>query len=183
MQDPLASWATIASAVVTLFVAILTLINTLIAKDSLKLMQQQEKRRHPFLEIYSVASFVKRFQQQEFRIFAVNLQISNRSDTDDSIKELNLLIHLTRNSGPRSSIAISHVSDSVRSIAELVGKAESDIIKVPVSIKAYEVIRGWALFQVSNEILRNDFDFTYEVKVIDAQNIESSLELMIINEM
>lgn len=182
MQDPLASWATIATAIVTLFVAILTLINTLIAKDSLKIMQQQEKRRHPFLELYYVASFVKRFHEQKFRIYAINLRISNRSDSDNSLKELNLIIQLARNIGPSSSIAFSHVADNMSSIAELVGKTVDEIIKVPTSIKAYEVIKGWALFQVNDEILQNDVDVTYEVKVIDAHNVESSLELMIIHE-
>jgi hypothetical protein len=98
------------------------------------------------------------------------------------VKELNLIVQLSRDYGPSSNIAIPNIVDNLSRFAEMVGKNRDEIINVPFPIKAYEVIRGWALFKVNNEILQDEASRAYAIKVIDAHNIESSLPLIIFQE-
>ena len=179
MQDPLASWAAIISAIATFIVAILTLINILIAKGSLKLMQKKENRWLPLLELYHIDSFVKRFLEQNIRLYLVKVRISNISDSDNSTKEISLIIRFHRNQDISSNIAIQNLSENINYFAQLVDKNNNDILEIPSHIKAHTVKTGWIIFKVGDEILRDAIIELYEIKLVDTHNIESSLRFTI----
>lgn len=68
MQDPLASWTAIIGAIATFIIALLAFYNVRIARNSLKLMEQREKRSLPSLQIFHINSYVKRDKEQDSRI-------------------------------------------------------------------------------------------------------------------
>ena len=146
MQDPLASWAAIGGAIATFVIALLAWFNIRIARNSLKLMEQREKRLHSDLEIFHIASYAKRDRQQDSRIYAVNIRISNRSDTDNSAKDLGLKIYFKRDGGITSNIAIPAIKDVDQRVRGLVGISSDDVIAVPCRIMAHDVVSGWTLF-------------------------------------
>ncbi len=179
MQDPIASWAAIISAIATFIVAILTFFNILIVKGSLKLMQKKESRWLPFLEIYYIDSFVKRFLKQNIRLYFVKVRISNISDSDNSTKEMSLIIKFHRNQDISSNIAIPNLFENINHYAQLVGKNSNDILKIPSHIKAHTVKTGWVIFKIEDEILRDAIIESYEIKLVDTHNTESSLSFTV----
>lgn len=182
MQDPLASWAVILGSIGTLAIAILTLLNIRIARNSLKLMDQREKRLHPDLEIYHVDSYAKRDREHDSRIYAVNIRISNRSDTDNSAKELSLKIYFKRDEGITSNIAIPTIKDAGKRVRDLLGIGSDDIIPVPCRLKAHDIVSGWALFEISDEILSGSRIENNEVILTDTNNVTSSFEILVMRE-
>ncbi len=182
MQDPLASWAAIVAAIATFAVVLLTLFNILIAKNSLKLMQQKEQRWQPNLQLYRVDAYAKRFKGQGFRVYGVNLRISNKSDADNSVKDLSLVIYFSRSATVTSNVAVPLVTSDIRTRADLIGKRQTDIITTPSLVKGHAVISGWAVFKIADDVLGHAPIEAYEVKVIDTHDLESTLEILTIAE-
>jgi len=182
MQDPLASWAAIGTAIATFTVALLTLFNIRIAKNSLKLMQHKEQRWQPNLQLYRIDAFVKRFKSQSFRVYAVNLRISNISDADNSIKDLSLVIYFSRSIPVPSNMAVPHMVSDLRTSAKFIGKSTSEIINTSSLIRAHGVAAGWAVFKVADEVLGDSTIQGYEIRAVDTHDIESTLEILTMTE-
>lgn len=182
MQDPLASWAVIAGTIATFIIASLTFFNVRVARNSLKLMEQREKRLQPSLQIFHINSYVKRDKEQNSRIFAVNIGITCTSDTDNSVKDLSMRIYFKRDGGITSNIAIPIIKDIDKRVTDLVGVISDKILVVPLRIKAHEVITGWALFKISNEFLAGSNIENYQVILTDAHDIESYFEIRVMQE-
>lgn len=183
MQDPLASWVVILGSIGTLVIALLTFLNIRIARSSLKLMEQREKRLHPELDMFHIESYAKRDKEQDSRIYAVNIRISNRSDAGNSAKDLGLKIYFKRDGGITSNIVIPTIKDVDQRVRDLVGIGSDDIIAIPCRIRAHEVVSGWALFEISDEILGGSRIENYEVILTDTNNIISSFEILVMREM
>jgi hypothetical protein len=183
MQDPLASWAAIAGAIATFVIALLTFFSIRIARNSLKLMERREKRLHPDLDIFYIESYLRRDQEKNSRIYAVNIRVSNRSDTDNSVKDLSLKIYFKRGEEIISNIAIPATKNADQRIRDLVGIDTGGIITVPYWVRAHDVVSGWALFEVSGEILVGSRIENYEVILTDADDSTSSFEILVMREM
>jgi hypothetical protein len=182
VQDPLASWAAIAAAGVTLVVAILTLINTLIAKDSLKLMQQKERRWQPDWEMYLIDAYARRDRERGLRVYAANVRICNRSDADNSIKDINLRVLFNRASADSSNISIPLQSDDISAQSALTGLQPDSVLRTPLYLKGHGVVSGWAIFGLHDDILRDADIQVYELKIVDTYNTEASLEILVMQE-
>lgn len=182
MED-LLIWAAILGSIGTLAIAVLAFLNIRMAKNSLKLMEQREKRLHPDLGIFHIDSYVKRDREQNSRIYAVDTRISNRSDTDNSAEDLSLKIYFKRGDGITSNIAIPTIKDVDQRVTDLVGIGSDDIIVVPCRIRAHDVVSGWALFEISDEILDGSRIENYEAILTDTNNITSSFEILVMREM
>lgn len=175
MQSSLASWAAIITAIATFIVAILTFFNILIAKGSLKLMQKKENRWAPFLELYHIDSFGKRFIERNIRLYLVKVRISNISDSNNAAKEISLIVRFHRNRDNSSNIAIPSLSENINYFAQLVNKNNNDILEIPLYIKAHTVKTGWIIFKIEDGILRDATIDSYDIKLVDTYNIEASL--------
>ena len=182
MQDPLASWAAIAGTIVTFIIALLTFFNVRVARNSLKLMEQREKRLQPSLQVFHINSYVKRDKEQNSRIYAVNIGITCASDTDNSVKDLSMRIYFKRDGGIASNISIPTVKDINKRVTDFVGVMSDKILVVPLRIKAHEVIGGWALFEVSNKFLAGSNIENYQVICTDAHDTESYFEIKVMRE-
>lgn len=182
MQDPLASWTAIIGATAAFIIALLAFYNVRVARNSLKLMEQREKRSLPSLQIFHINSYVKRDKEQDSRIYAVNISITCTSDTDNSVKDLSMRIYFKRDGGIASNIAIPIIKDIDKRVTDLVGVTSDRIIVIPLRIKAHEVIAGWALFEISNEFLVGSSIENYQVMLTDVLNIESYFEIKVMRE-
>ena len=182
MQDPLASWAAVIAAIATFIIALLAFYNARVARNSLKLMEQREKRSLPSLQIFLINSYVKRDKEQDSRIYAVNISITCTSDTDNSVKDLSMRIYFKRNGGITSNIAIPIIKDIDKRVTDLVGVTSDRILVIPLRIKAHEVIAGWALFKISNEFLVGSSIENYQVILTDVHDIESYFEIKVMRE-
>lgn len=183
MQDPLASWAVILGAIGTLVIALVAFLNIWIARKSLKLMEQREKLQHPDLEIFHINSYAKQDKEQNSRIYAVNIKISNKSDTDNAAQDLSLKIYFKQNSGITSNIVIPAMKNVDQRVRDLMNIGLADIIAIPCRIKGHDVVSGWALFEISDEIISGARIENYEVTIVDTNGITSSFEILVMREM
>ena len=182
MQDPLASWAGIAGVIATFVIALLTFFNVRVARNSLKLMEQKEKRSQPSLQVFHINSYVKQDKEQGSRIYTANIGITCTSDTDNSVKDLSMKIYFKRDGEITSNIAIPTVKDKDMRITDLIGVSSDKILVVPLRIKAHEVITGWALFVIRDEFLVGSSIENYQVILTDAHDIESYFEIKVMQE-
>lgn len=182
MQALLDNWPAILGSICTLVIASLTFFNIRIARNSLKLMEQREKQRHPDLGLFHINSYAKRDREQGSRIYAVNIRISNRSDVDNAAQDLSLRIYFKRDGEITSNVAIPAIK-SVERVRELVDIGSDDIIAVPCRIRGHDVVSGWALFEISDEIISGACIGNYEVRLVDTNNITSSFEILVMREM
>lgn len=182
MQDPLASWAAIIAAIATFIIALLTFYNVRVARNSLKLMEQREKRLLQSLQIFHINSYVKRDNEQDSRIYAVNIGITCTSDTDNSVKDLSMRIYFKRDGGIASNIAIPIMKDMEKRVTDLVGVTSDSILVIPLRIKAHEAIDGWALFEISNAFLTGSSIENYQVILTDVRESESCFEIKVMRE-
>jgi len=183
MQDPLASWAAIVAAIATFIIALLTFFNVRVARNSLKLMEQREKRLQPSLHSFHINSYMKRDKEQNSRIYAVNIGITCASDTDNSVKDLSMRIYFKRDGGITSNIAIPNMQDVDQKVIDLVGVGADKIFVVPLRIRAHEGVTGWALFQIGNEFLAGSDIENYQVILTDVQDTESYFEINVMREL
>jgi hypothetical protein len=182
MHDPLATWAAIAGTTVTFFIGLLTFFNVRVARNSLKLMEQREKRLQPSLHVFHISSYMKRDKEHNFRIYAANISITCTSDTDNSVKDLNMKIFFKRATGVISNIAIPIIQDIDPKVIELIGVGADKILVVPHRVRAHEAVTGWALFKISNEFLAGSNIENYQVAITDVQDVESFFEIKVMQE-
>ncbi len=183
MQDPLASWATIAGVIATLIIALLTFFNVRVARNSLKLMEQREKRLQPSLQLFHISSYVKRDKEKNSRIYAINIGLTCNSDTDDSVKDLSMRIYFNRDRGITSNIAVPNMRNVEKDDIDLISVESDKILAFPLRIRAHEVVTGWALFKISNEFLAGSDIENYQVTLTDVQDIESYFEIKVMREL
>lgn len=182
MQGSLASWAAIAGAIATFIIALLTLFNVRVARNSLKLMEQREKRLQPALQLFHINSYLKRDKEQNSRIYAVNISITCASDTDNSVQDLSMRIYFKRNQATVSNVAIPIMKNINKAVTDLVGVNSQEIIVIPLKIRAHEAVTGWALFNISNEFLADSSIENYQVVLTDVYSKESFFEIKVMRE-
>jgi len=179
MEGSWVNWAAILGSIATLAIAVLTFLNIRVARSTLKLIEQREKRLQPSLQIYNIDSFVKRDVEQDSRIYAAKIGISCPSDADNYAKDISLRIYFKRNGEIASNISIPAMKTINPRIKNLIGVESSEIIQVPHRIRAHEVVNGWALFEISSEYLGKSRIENYQVIVTDAQDTEFCFEVKV----
>jgi len=180
MQDPLASWAAIGTAIAGLAVALVTFLNILIARGSLRLMQRREERWQPNLRLHHLDAYAKTFKEQGFRVYAVNLRISNQSDVDNSIKDIVLSIAFRRPTSAASNVSLPCMTADTDTASVLIGRNPIDMMTVPSLIKAHGLISGWTAFQLANDLVAGAIIDAYQIRVVDTHDIESALDILTI---
>jgi len=182
MQDPLASWAAIIAAIATFIIALLTFYNVRVARNSLKLMEQREKRLQPSLLLFHINSYMKRDKKNNSRIYAINVGITCNSDTDDSVRDLSMKIYFKRGSGATSNVILPTMRNVEKDDIDQVGVESNKILVVPIKIGAHEVVNGWGIFKIDDEIFSGSDIDNYQVILTDSQNIESYFEIKVMQE-
>ncbi len=179
MSNEISILAAVISALVALMALYYTRRATSIAQKSLAIVEQQELRRAEKLSIYLVGqSFKKSFREQKLRVYAFHIQISNKSDSDNSIKDIQLIVEVHGKNNFQSTIVL-HNSPK---LIELIPKLDSEILPSSFSINANSVLNGYALFQLPYEPIEKAELDSYLLKIIDVHGNETQLDSIFINE-
>jgi hypothetical protein len=183
MENTLASWSAIGASIATLIVAILTLFNVIIAKNTLKLMQSQENSLLPRLELYIIESFLKKDLTNKSKLYAINLRLTNQSDSNDTLKDLEFVISYHRDPLIKSEavIPIMSLKTDLKLIRESTG-IKDEILRTPIEINTHGVITGWSVFEVKDEILHGIELDSMKIRIIDSYNKETILNIIHIQE-
>jgi hypothetical protein len=181
VKDIVVDWTSILASIAALFVALLTFFNIRIARSTLRVMEQREKRLHPSLQVFHIDSHVKRHIEHDSRVYVANIGITCTSDVDNSIKDISLTIYFKRGGETTSNIVIPTLKD-LNNLADFVGTNPNEIITIPKRIKAHEVVRGWIAFEISDRFLASSRIENYRLTLKDSNDVESFFEIKVMKE-
>jgi hypothetical protein len=171
-------WVSIIAVLVACFAVWYAARGVKISKQAYSLALEQDRRHRPSLDLYLVNSYIKRIEQADERIFVFHLMITNKSASRNSIKDIQLFIEHQRREGPLSNVSIPHNPDLSNTIHE-----NENPFKIPLIIDSYSVIRGLAIFNVPNEMIRGSSVETYIVRIVDNKGHMTELESILLQEL
>lgn len=173
-------WVTIIAAIAAIAACIAAWYaarSSKIAKQAYQLSLEQDLRQRPSLDLYLDDSYIKRIEHKDERIFVFRLMITNKSASSNSIKDIQFQIEHQRKEGPLSNISIPHNPG----LTDIIHENEKPF-EIPFAIAPYSVIRGIAIFNVPNEIIRGSSVECYTIQIVDNKGHLSALEAILIQE-
>lgn len=178
MQLQFGDWIAIAAAFAAWMAAWQAFRSSRVARSAYQLALKQEQRLQPSLEVYIVDAYIRRRTKPSRRLYVFQITISNKSSAGNSLKDLQLVVHCSRDNGPPSDIFISHKLE----LSEQLHLSASDLLKVPSPIDAHTVIGGLALFEVHEGVLGGSKIEAYTLKLVDTYGNETDRETILLQE-
>jgi hypothetical protein len=170
-------WASIISLIISVAALLCAIRSAKIASKAYNLSLEQDRRHLPTLEIHLSDCYIKRDEHANARLFVFNLAITNKSASDNSVKEISLFIEYQRKEGPLSNISIPH-NLGIENIGE-----NLEPFTVPFRIDRFSIVSGLAVFKVPNELIHGSIVETYMVRVVDHKGHVSELETILLREL
>ncbi len=158
--------------------AILAYRSHVIASRSLALAEEQATGRRPLLVPYLVDGFVSRYGTLDKRIYAFSISLTNRSDIDNSIANIDLLIVYYRPNRPMASLILPHNAELCTALRI---KPDSMLAKSQ-KVAARQTISGWILFEFDQSIMDDAIIDSYEIRITDSTGHQSRLHPIIVRE-
>lgn len=178
MQLQFGDWVTIAAAFAAWVAAWQAFRSSRVARSAYQLALKQEQRLQPSLEVYIVDAYIRRRANPSRRLYVFRITISNKSFAGNGLKDLQLVVHCSRDHGPSSDIAIPQKLE----LGEHLHISAADLVKVPAPIEAHTVMGGLALFEVHDEVLGGANVESYTLKLVDTYGNETDKETILLQE-
>jgi hypothetical protein len=173
------TWAAIASAIAAWVAALLAYSGARASKRALIIAERQEQRRQPVLVPYLVEGYVRFVDDgQRFRLYAFLLSISNPSDADNGIAQLDLHVTYTKANGLRMTLK---VPANAIFAAAFIG-SDSQSLSVPIRVDAHQTIAGWSYFRIDESLLESASIDGYTLVATDSHGYQMSVEPIIVRE-
>ncbi len=165
--------AAVVSAVAALVAVWYTRRSARMDEQGLALSLEQERRKQPDLGVHLIDAYIERPEGERTRVYVFHVSLCNRSDTDTSLKSISLEVELGRDAGPSSLFVLTH---DARLAAALEARVQGGVLRVPCKIAAGEAIEAWAIFGLSDDLLRGATVQAYRLQVVDTHDVRSCLE-------
>ena len=128
---------------------------------------------------YLFEGYCRFFEEDNCRFFGFSLSISNPTDTDNAVAQLELQLIYTTLSGGNMAVKIRHD-------VGLTNKFEcGDIVplQIPARIDAHQTIAGWVFFRVDDSLLSDAAVDAYTIILTDSHGAVCTLESTIVREL
>jgi hypothetical protein len=170
LDSNISGWASTASAVAAWLALILSVINL---GSTLRRENRRERRQKPLLVPYLQDGLVQILSDKPSRVYGFLLSISNRSDANNSIREIELRLTYTTAVGVQLTVKLISDPESGKAFAEAASRA----LSTPARVDAHQTISGWAFFRLEQAILEGSKGIErHVVTVIDSHGNEVSVE-------
>ena len=178
MSSKLALLIAAAAALASWVAAWFSYISARSSKHSLRIAEQQEKRRQPQLVPYLVDGYYKSISQDRFSIYAFSLSISNPSDIDNAIAQLELQLIYITTTGAHMVIKVQHEANLVDRFCG------GDIVPLPIParIDAHQTVAGWAFFKIDDLLIGDSDVDAYILILTDSHGAFSTVEPNMVRE-
>jgi len=171
------SGSDIATAIAAWLALILSIFSIVISWKTQRLAQRQEERRKPILVPYFFDGYV-RFNTDPFsRIYAFLVSVSNPSDSDNAVAEVDLQLTYTTQTGIQMKVKMradpaleSSFGDGSRSL------------QIPARVDAHQTVSGWTYFRVEEALLKGAVIDGYSVVLNDSHGNLVALEPIMVRE-
>jgi hypothetical protein len=173
------TWPAIASAIAAWLAALLAYRSARTSKRALTIAKRQEQRRQPVLIPYLVEGYVRLVDdEQRFRLYAFLLSVSNPSDTDNAIAQLDLHVTYTTAEGLRMTVEVP--ANAMLGTAFV--SSDSRSLGVPIRVDAHQTTAGWVYFRINESLLERVSIDGYMLVVTDSHGYHASVEPILIRE-
>lgn len=159
--------------------AIIAYRSHVITKRNLALAEEKAIGRRPFLVPYLADGFVSPYNTITNRIYAFSISLTNRSDTDNSIANIVLLLVYYRPNQPMASLLLPHNVELCSALTIRPGS----VITQSQKIAAHQTISGWVLFEFDQSIINDAIIDSYEIRITDSNGHQSKLHPILIREL
>lgn len=177
MDLSVADVASVIAAVAAVFAAWYAFRGAQSARQSFALTARQDEVHNAGLSLYLVDGRVHRFRGEGFRLYELQLRITNNADVPSAIGQILFEIEFSRVRGPRSRITLKH--ENARPSDPHLGNPPFDL---PLSCEPRAVSLGTTLFRIADVLLKDLRAEDYQVVVIDSQNRRASVRVIALNE-
>lgn len=179
MGNDLSLWAAIASGVAALISAWFAYVSIRVQRRSLRLSEQEEERHRPHLVPYLIDGYVKYVAHEHLRVYAFSLSISNRSDADDSLAQLELQLTYKAPSGTNIAVKVRHDTN----LKNVFAGGNMTTLPIPLRIDAHQTIAGRVYFGIKEELLSGSAVDKFTIILTDSHDIFSTVEPIIVREL
>ncbi len=178
MPSDVQIWAAIATAGAAWAALILSILNFRTSRRALRISEQQEARRTPSVVAYLQDGYVSVGAKPGSRVYAILVSLSNRSDSNNAIAEVMLLLTYTKPAG----VELTLKAGAENELPSTFRDESANHLRVPIRIDAHQAVSGWCFFAVDDAILEGaDIDRT-RVAFVDTHGNETTVEPLIIRE-
>jgi hypothetical protein len=154
----------------------LSIADFVIAKRALRISQIDFEERKPNLVPYLINGFSLIFP--DYKIYAFYISVSNRSNNDNGIAEINLKIEFAQEINNLGNLLFQHDD----SLVEKIILPSNHPFSMPVEIGAHKTVSGWVLCKASKSILQSKTIENYRIQIIDSHAMLSQVNQIIIQE-
>jgi hypothetical protein len=170
--------AAIATAGAAWLALVLSFLSIGMSRKALRLQERQEDRRKPSLTPYLSDGFVRVASEGSSRLYAFLLSVSNGSDSDNTVAEVDLRLTYTTPASVQMTV-------KVRSNAEIGGAfvgGSGPPLVTPGRVDAHQTVSGWCFFRVEEAVLEGSRIERYVVALLDSHGSEVTVEPKIVRE-
>jgi hypothetical protein len=173
------TWVDMASLAIPLLALSVSVLSLFVSYRAFRLSSKQEERKRPLLVPSLLNAYVQFCEEEKVRVYAFQLSISNPSDSNNAIANLDLQI--TYGTPAQAEVTVRLPSSPSR------GKAFAALPKFhslspPVRLDAHQTVIGWATFLAPEAIIRNAKIEGYTVALFDSHGVEASVESIMVQE-
>jgi hypothetical protein len=171
-------WAASASAVAAWLALGLSFLSLHSSRKAMRLAEQQEERRRPLLVPYLDDGYVRIGPNGGSRLYAFLLSVSNRSDSNNSVAEVERRLTYTTRADVQMTV-------KVRSNAQLggaFGEGAGPPLPKPARVDAHQTALGWCFFRVEEAVLEGSPIERYVVTLVDSHGNESTVKPIMVRE-
>lgn len=163
-------WMPLAAVVAAWAGAIVAIFNARRSIQALRLAEQQEARRRPVLVPYLLRGYLRRVDED--RIYMFLLSVSNPSDSDNAIAQIDLRIEYRTASNFLAAVYVPGVSLDDK----MFGQDNHSRLEIPVRVDAHQTVTGWVFFRVKKALLEGCTVDTYVIVATDSHGERASIE-------
>ncbi|MGQ0600425.1 MAG: hypothetical protein ACT4QE_01865 [Anaerolineales bacterium] len=174
MSDPLTAIAAVISSIVAITALWFSARANKIANASLELALKQDARRKSDLKIYLHTAILKRFRDEQYRVYVFQVSVSNQSEADNSLRAIELALE----SETGTNVVLRHDAGVASNFPGL----KTAPFTLPAKIGNHETLKGSALFRASELMMDSFLVNTYTFKVIDTVGGQFQIEPIVVNE-
>lgn len=178
MPEHLTIVISIGSLIAAWVAAMIAFRSSNITKRSLKMVEEQAKGRSPLLVPYLIKSSFFMTEDESRRIYAFSVSLTNRSDLDNSVVDVQLQLNYHRPGQPGASIVLPHDMK----LRTFLGKEVSDVLSNPLKTPAHDTIAGLVLFECNTKVLEDVIIDSYDIIFVDSNGLRSKLQPILLTE-
>jgi hypothetical protein len=174
-------WMPFAAAIAAWVAAIFAYLTDRRSSRVLRLAELQEERRRAGLVLYLMRGYVRR--TDENRIYAFLLSVSNPSDSNNAIAQIDLRIGYRTSSNYLAAVDIPTSSQNDDMFGKTMEGYNNSCLEIPISVNAHHTAVGWVFFQTKRALFKDCSIDTYTIIATDSHREQSSIETSLVHEL